>query len=131
MSKQLSVEDVEHWLFEYLDALRSNDPERVKLCFSENVSGTYQIFRPSLSGREAIRKYWIGFFEFAESLKPQFEVWGIKHDEAIAMIRGEYYWRPSNSAVDFSSVIRLRFEDSPDSGQLCSFFESWHTMDDS
>lgn len=114
---------VQAWLDRYVEAWRTNDPQRVEALFTDNATYRYRPYggdAHAAIGREAIVAAWLEDDDPPDSWEAAYTVFAIDGDRAVATGTSRYFASDKGPERTFHNAFLLRF--APD-GRCADFTE--------
>ena len=125
MEKEMTEQDVQHWLDKYGRAWVGSDPDLVLTLFADMATYRETPFDNPMRGRREIRAYWQKYaVEAHENIEFASQVWAVRDDTAIAGWQACYTQKATGARVTLDGTFRLVF--SSEQGTLqCTILEEW------
>jgi hypothetical protein len=114
---------LQHWLDDYVEAWRSNDPRKIEALFSEHARYSWSPFdEEPAAGRAAIVEGWLNEPDDPDSWECGYQPLAVDGDVAIASGWTRYRPEGSKPGREYANVFVMRF----DRQGLCSEFTEWY-----
>jgi ketosteroid isomerase-like protein len=114
----------QRWLDDYLEAWRSNDPQRIGNLFSEDAVYHRTAYSRPIEGRAEIVRFWTTEPDAPGSWEAQYEPLVVEGDSGVASGRTRYFVEPGGPQVadEYANVFLVRFDED---GRCREFREWW------
>jgi hypothetical protein len=114
---------LQRWLDAYVEAWRSNDPEKIGALFSEHARYAWSPFdEEPAQGRDAIVEAWLKEPDDPDSWECRYEPLAVAGDLGVAPGWTRYRRVGAKPAREYANVFVMRF----DPAGLCSEFTEWY-----
>jgi uncharacterized protein (TIGR02246 family) len=118
----VSREQVERWLAAYVEAWRTDDPERIGDLFTEDASYSPFPWTGSWQGRDAIVNGWLGHRDWERRWTFRHEILAADADTAVIHGQTHYDATEDEPESEFSNIWVVRFGGD---GRAREFREWW------
>lgn len=118
-------EDVAGWLAGYVEAWRSNDPQRIAALFTEDAAYRYHPYEDAVVGAEAIAASWLEDPDEPGSWEADYAPVAVDGDTAVAVGTSRYRPAGDQPARTYHNCFVLRFD--PDG--RCREFTEWYVRE--
>lgn len=117
------IPTLQRWLDAYVDAWRSNDPEKIGALFSDDAVYAWHPYetRPA-RGREAIVRAWLKNPDHPRDWKCRYEALAVTGDAGVAQGWTRYRAAARRPAREYKTVFVMRF----DREGRCREFTEWY-----
>lgn len=115
----MELKEVSAWIDAYLDAWRSNEPEKVGALFTDDATYAYRPYSDPLQGRSAIVANWLAEPDEPGSWEAAYHPMLVDGDRAI--ITGVTRYSDGNT---YSNLFVVDFDD----GGRCRAFTEWYML---
>lgn len=113
-------QDVQDWLDRYVEAWRSNDPDRITALFSEDVSYRYHPYDEPLRGRDVVVRSWLDEPDDPESWEASYQPFSVEGSRVVATGTSRYFPHGGQPERLYHNVFLIEFDDQ---GRCRSFTE--------
>jgi hypothetical protein len=114
--------EAQDWLDRYVDAWRSNDPEKIGALFSENVSYRYYPFGKSIEGREAVVRSWLANPDEPGSWEAHYTPFSVQDNKVVAVGTSRYFAHGEEPQHVYHNCFLIAFDDAGACSSYTEFF---------
>jgi len=110
------------WLDRYVDAWRSNDPEKIGALFSEDVSYHYYPFGKVVQGLEAVVRSWLANPDEPGSWEAHYTPFSVQGNKVVAVGTSRYFAHDDEPEHVYHNCFLIEFDDAGACSSYTEFF---------
>ncbi len=128
-SLEASENEARDWLDSYERARESRDLEAALALFAPDVRYCERRFAVPLQGRKTLESYWRDcIFEHQRDICFDYQFWGVRGNETIALWQATYTWLPINGIMRADGVCHVVFSERENGRLICGEYNEWFDL---